>query len=123
MADDGSRVWLAPGGEVHVRPGNKMLRDIPAADRRLEIGCYDGGSRSGGPHLVAIIDTDWRIQARNHPEAHTTPGVLRTLCRCPAGAHDIDLERAREAADRVAHRNRKGRYVDVRSVVRCEPQA
>lgn len=114
--EDGSRIYPRLDGDAWVRVGNKMVRDIPAVHRLLEIGCYDGGSRRGGRHLVAVVDTEWQLQARSHPEANSGPGVLRVLCRCRAGFHDLDVTKVTAAADLHRHRHHKGRMVDVRGV-------
>lgn len=89
-------------------------RDVPSSDRRLAIRCYDGATHRRPFHLVAVVDHAFQVQAASHPA--TSPNVLRVLCGCPSGAHDIDLERVRDATDRHAHLNRKAKYVDVRSV-------
>lgn len=117
-APDGSHIWRHPGGKdvVRIRPSNQMVRDVPAARRILEVGCYDGGGRRSGQHLVAVVDRDKEVWIRGHPNAQPQPDVLRVLCRCRTAEHDLDMAKLWQSVELHEHRNRKGRMVDVRSV-------
>jgi hypothetical protein len=118
-ADGGFR--LVPdgrGGIKYIKTGNAVLREIPAAERLLEIQCWAAGSRRGGPRLVAVLTKDWRLSITGNPAGAAEPGVLFTQCACGPGGHRIDLARVQELAEMKMHRSRKARTIDVRSVER-----
>jgi hypothetical protein len=105
-----------------IRLGNKQLRGIPAADRLLEIVCRAGGSRKGGPRLVAVVTTRLTLQVLSTPDADAGPGRVFTPCRCGVGqpglqrGHVLDTGKVSSAVERLRHQPRKGRRVDVARV-------
>lgn len=100
------------GGIVSIRLGNRMLRDIPDADRLLTIHCAEGGSRQQ-PRLVAVVTRDLELQGMNTPRANAVSGALFVPCRCPRKGHEIDLGKAVETVERLRYRTRKARRVEV----------
>jgi hypothetical protein len=105
-----------PGGQLgYVKIGNESVRDVPAAERMLEVVCHDAGSRKG-PRLVAIVTKDWQIRGTEGQVDLTEPGRFYTRCRCRDDGHTLVLAKLVQKVDLLQHRPSKGRRVDVRAV-------
>ena len=113
----GFRTRPASDGDsiAYVRPGNGMLRDIPVAERFMEIVCAAGGS-ARGPRLVAVVTTTWNLEVERTPLATAGPGRVYTPCRCGPKGHDLDIAKVEAALVRLRGRPRKGRRIDVDSL-------
>jgi hypothetical protein len=109
-----------------IRLGNKQLRDIPAARRLLEIVCAAGGSRKGGPRLVAVVTPDMALHVVGTQDAAADPGRLFAPCRCGADpatprGHVLDIGKVFLAADRLRRQPRKARRIEVARVAADPP--
>ena len=98
-----------------VRLGNKQLRDIPPGQRLLEVTCAAGGSRKGGPRLIAVVTPELTLHGVATQDA-ASPGRLYAPCRCAAGGHVLDTARVAEAAIRLRGQPRKARRIDAARV-------
>lgn len=118
--DSGSRIGPT------IRVGNKLLRDIQAADRLLEIVCPDGGSRRQ-PRLVAVVTKDMTLEIVNTPLAQAGRGRVYTPCRCALDlAEETDAMRERLRAqlesvgadlDDAGPVQSRGHFLDVAKVL------
>lgn len=106
------------GGLAYVKLGNEKLRGIPAQDRLLEVVCSAGGSRRGGPRLVAVVTRDWGVYVIETPIADWAPGHVHAPCRCNPEGHSLSLALLTAAVQLLEHRPPKARRVDAQRVQR-----